>query len=498
MAVTDLLKNGLADITGTVEKAIVMICDESLEDDLKKQESVKTKTSSSTAGGLGSLGGGLGNVAGSVADNAKKSALDAAKNAATDKLKKAAGEYAELAGIKAGSILGGEKIINYNREFSVQFNPSTMQLSARKYSEKDLTKGDASQNNNNINMASPYPDMVFSVTLLFERVVAAEAFMEDTRFKNLSTMARAVGKGVLDAVTGGFETVQNMVDGFIGAIRNKRTRRICFAWNNMRYEGILNGVNSKYTMFDLYGRPIRGEVRLTIRLSDMQINDIDMGYWQDAYDKAFGFDPTLDGTFGKLKNFASAVGNTLEVVQNAALQVANIGSQLADTIGGIVDIASGGQDDEEEKLKEALKQEIINKKKKDEEKRKAILEKKKEKTESERKFASGWTNEKSVSIDEEKRKEDKKPDEPVKKDENNNSGNNGTSGNTSGGTSQSGSSSGTGGASQSGSSSGAEAPETQKDEDTSINGMLKENKETIPIINGGSSGSRRNGSDLLR
>ena len=84
------------------------------------------------------------------------------------------------------------------------------------------------------------------------------------------------------------------------------------------------------------------------------------------------------------------------------------------------------------------------------------MEQKKEKTESERKFASGWTNEKSVSIDEDKRKEDKKPDEPVKKDEN------------------------------------------KENEDTSISGLLGEHKETIPIINGGSSGSRRNGPALLK
>ncbi|MBQ7706667.1 MAG: hypothetical protein IJT72_02670 [Lachnospiraceae bacterium] len=371
MAVTDLLKNGLADITGTVEKAIVMICDESLEDDLQKKEGVKTKTSSSAAGGL----------AGMVPDGAVSGAMDAAKNAAEkglDELKETANEYASLAGIKTNSLLGGDKTINYNREFSVQFNPSSMQLSARKYSEKDLTKGDATQNNNNINMASPYPDIVFSVTLLFERVVAEEAFLEDTRFRNISTIGRNLGKFALDKITGGFETVQNMVDGFIGAIRNKRTRRICFAWNNMRYEGILNGVNSKYTMFDLYGRPIRGEVRLTIRLSDMQINDIDMGYWQDAYDKAFGFDDTLGGTYGKLKNLASQAGNYAEIIENAALQTVNIASQLTDTVGGLCDAISTAihGDDYEKEQNEAIKKQIRERRQKHEEDRQNVADKK--------------------------------------------------------------------------------------------------------------------------
>ena len=423
MAATDLLKNGLADITGTVEKAIVMICDESLEDDIHKKDSVKTKTSSAASSGLGGL-------AGLVADGAISKASDAAQNAVEKKVKDAAKEYADLEGIKTGSLMNDA--INYNREFTVQFNPSTMQISARKYSEKDLTKGDATQNNNNINMASPYPDIVFSVTLLFERVVAEEAFLEDTRFKSLSTLGRSVVREGFNAITGGFETVQNMVEGFVGAIRNKRTRRICFAWNKMRYEGILNGVNTKYTMFDLYGRPVRGEVRLVIRLSDMQINDIDMGYWEDAYDKAFGFDPVTEGAYGKLKNAASAIGSAANMVTNAAMQTANAVSQITGMVGGLTDqiYTSLFGDEIKEEKQEEFKDTYDEKKKKDDEAHEEQLKENERKAKRERNFVSGQTNTKSVSIKEEKRDEERKTDTEIDKDNTKGNGNTGGTGNT--------------------------------------------------------------------
>ena len=405
MAVTDLLKNGLADITGTVEKAVIRICDESLSDDLQKKEGVKTKTSSNVSAGFGGLDG--------IANNAINDAQNAASNAASSAVKDMAGEYADLAGLKAGSMLK-DYTIDYNREFTVQFNPSTMQISSRKYSETDLLKGDASQANNDINRPSPYPDMVFSVTLLFERVVAEEAFMSDTVLKSLTTAGKAVVKSAFDAITGGFESVQNMVEGFVGAIRNDRTHRICFAWNNMQYEGILNGVRTKYTMFDLYGRPIRGEVTLSIRLSDMQVNDINMGYWQEAYDKAFGFDPITEGFYGTARNMYNSISNAAAAVTNAAATVATMASQGAGLIGEVYDVYDSlfGEDTGQKQEEEFIEIES-NKKKKDDEAHESQVKENERRAKRERSFISGQTNDRSVSISEERRGEERKTDEEL-------------------------------------------------------------------------------------
>lgn len=405
MAVTDLLENGLADITGTVEKAVIRICDESLADDLQKKEGVKTKTSSNVSAGLGGLDG--------IANNAISDAKKAATNAASPAVKDMAGEYASLAGIKAGSMLT-DYSVDYNREFTVQFNPSTMHISSRKYSETDLIKGDATQANNDINRPSPYPDMVFSVTLLFERVVAEEAFMSDTVLKSLATAGKAAVKAAFDAITGGFESVQNMVEGFVGAIRNDRTHRICFAWNNMQYEGILNGVRTKYTMFDLYGRPVRGEVTLSIRLSDMQVNDISMGYWQEAYDNAFGFDPVTEGWYGTAKNMYNSVSSAANAVTNAAATVATMASQGAGLIGQVSDIYTSlfGDDASEEKDQE-FKENYQEKQEQDNAARDKQLQENERRAKRERSFVSGRTNDRSISLNEERRSEERKTDQEL-------------------------------------------------------------------------------------
>ncbi len=400
MAVSDLLKNGIADITGTVEKAIIRVCDESLADDLEKKDGIKTKTPSGNSMGIG------GGIAASVMGEAQ----NAAKNAADNAIKSMANDYAALANIK-NTILK-DQAIDYNREFTVQFNPSSMQLTSYHYTSTDITKADGSQADQSIGRTSPYPDMVFSVNLLFERVVAEEAFVQDTMFKSISTLGKTAVKAGFDAITGGFETVQNMVEGFVGVIRNQRTRRICFSWNNMSYEGVLNNVRSKYTMFDLYGRPIRGEVYLSIRLSDMQVSETNMGYWQDAYDNAFGFDPNAEGMYGKLKNAANTISSAANTVSTAALQTVNMASQAAGMVGGLSDQIYTSLFGDEIKEKQQKEFEETYTKKKEEEDLATEKQQKEnaDRKRKERSFVSGQINDRIVSVDEEKRSEARKTD----------------------------------------------------------------------------------------
>ena len=319
--------NDISDfLTGKIEKAVITIIDKRTDNPPKKEEGVKTKSGESPTG--------LGGISGKVAEGAIDKAKDAAKNAAMDEVKKRAGDYAALADLKSKSVLGKE------RNFEVQFNPSTLRISARKYASQDLRKADGSQNARNINEANPYPDMELSVTLIFAKVVPSEAFLYDSDLRNASSL---VNYGLRKLAEDSGETdlsVQQMVEGFIGAIRDTGTREIVFTWNKMRYEGLLIGVRTKYSMFNLYGQPIRGEVSLTIRLSDSDLTATDMGYWEDAYDTAFGFDPNADSVYGKLKSGMESTVSTLKQVQNGALQAMNLGALGVGVFGSSVNSLS--------------------------------------------------------------------------------------------------------------------------------------------------------------
>ncbi len=259
----------------------------------------------------------------------------------------------------AGATLGGlaAKKVNYqnssleqyNREFKVQFNPSSIRVGSRKYSDSDLVQADGSQKKNNIGNAFTYPDMDFSVQLVFAQVVPNEAFIGDTMFKNYSTIAETAANKVLNAKfkDNAFAqkylgvqpvSVQTAMDAFIGAIRSTHTRRVCFSWNHMNYEGNLISVRSTYTMFDLYGRPIRGNVNLQIRIADPDQDEVCMGYWQDAYDSAFGFDPLADSKYAKLKNVASKASSGVKAASSVAAQGANAAGQLVGLGAGITEL----------------------------------------------------------------------------------------------------------------------------------------------------------------
>ena len=382
------MSNGFLDkmgefFLGQVDKAIILVHEKG-DPSLEKKDAVQPKSK-------GAYGTG-------IADMSSNNITEASRIANTQGIdSKLKGQATQLVEGLAGKTTGLRTNIPYNKEFEVQFNPSSLRISSQRYEEEDVTKVNGTGGVADISKGANYPYMELHVTLVFERVVHNEAFIRDSAFSNASTamysLYNSVIKESLEKQSGYFDnrSVQSMVEGFTAAIRKENTREIAFCWSTMIYEGVLKNVRTTYTMFDLHGRPIRGEVALTILLSDTEINSTDMGYWTEAYDNAFGFKE--GGAFSKVKSAMDAAGSFVDKVSNTA--VSAIGtlqglSGLLLTVGGA--IAGAVNDEKGPSDSEKLAKQI---QKKQEQRTKR----------QERDFESGRANDSGISLSDTKREE---------------------------------------------------------------------------------------------
>ena len=149
--------------------------------------------------------------------------------------------------------------------------------------------------------------LMMNVTLIFDQVYIRDAFMAD-KFAT-SPVGAAIGVASLakEAATGEEYSVQPIIEGFIGMLRQERTRFITFCWGSMQYEGVVNSLNTRYTMFSLTGQPIRGEVELSMILVDEEVGPTNMGVWKKHYEEAFG------GGNVSYRNKTQYVGNILNL-----------------------------------------------------------------------------------------------------------------------------------------------------------------------------------------
>ena len=74
-----------------------------------------------------------------------------------------------------------------------------------------------------------------------------------------------------------------------------------FTWGDMSYQGILNGVNAEYTMFNVNGEPCRATVSLRMVLLDDEYTD-QKRIWVKNFRKNVGVtdQSSLQGAIGNL------------------------------------------------------------------------------------------------------------------------------------------------------------------------------------------------------
>ncbi len=263
----DAVMNAVSTATGSVEKAYIRLRDQrSLkEKDLKPVG--PTPVLNSPLAGL-----------------VDTSALSAATSIA--------GSIRSAVSSKLG--LTSQAPAEYNKSIEVQFNPSSIKISGHA-GDDDVQITSYSQDGCGIHRGSANLQMDFSVSLIFDQVSNTAAFQQDlltiSSSRGIQTGAKIAGDMVGSLLGGGKpQSLQVTVEAFIAALRNDKTRMVCFEWGELMYEGMLRQVNTNYTMFDMLGNPVRAEVSLVIYLmetSEKGISDYTNRYWQVAYEEAF-------------------------------------------------------------------------------------------------------------------------------------------------------------------------------------------------------------------
>lgn len=178
--------------------------------------------------------------------------------------------------------------------FTVQFNPNRLTLSGYgggMYQKTNYgTAGNANkqQRNNGISFEPAKVRLMMNVTLIFDQVSVKDAFMADKIAASPTSIATGGGTLAKETITGQEYSVQPIIEGFIGMLRQERTRFVTFCWGSMQYEGIVNNLETSYTMFNLTGQPVRGEVQMSMVLVDEEVGPNNMGIWKQHYEEAFG------------------------------------------------------------------------------------------------------------------------------------------------------------------------------------------------------------------
>ena len=284
MGITD---NLMATLTGNIEKAIIRIADDRSPKELVKRAAVQAN---GTAASKNYSGDKMDNLQANKANKARlRSIRDQKANLKADSAAYKALEEEEKALKEALAADSGNPV--YDKWFEVQFNPSTLTLSSYA-ADDDVEIQDFKSGGGQISRGSVDLHVELSVQLIFDRMVNASCFSEDVLNYSPSGLVKNIGgaiaRGVEGKSAGKPNSVQVMVEGLTAALRNEDTRRICFEWGKMSYAGILKTVNANYTMFDRQGRPVRAVVGLKLYLRDSSVTPTDQGYWEEAYEEAFG------------------------------------------------------------------------------------------------------------------------------------------------------------------------------------------------------------------
>lgn len=171
------------------------------------------------------------------------------------------------------------------KKFTVQFNPSSIQITARGGGRYPVSNyGSVGSNQaGKIEYRALDPYITVGFTLIFDATNLADAFMEE----RLTLGATTVAKNVATAAVGNEYTVRPQVEGFLAALRNEEHRTMIFQWGTLRYTGVLNTVSSSYTMFNTVGNPIRAEVQLGMLMGSVPKDSVDgisyLDYWKKRY-----------------------------------------------------------------------------------------------------------------------------------------------------------------------------------------------------------------------
>lgn len=273
------LSNLKGTLTGNVDKAMLCIMKPSVAEDREKKktekmdayENLKKGTNGAVTAQTISAFGLSGKTVHSAGLRSDLVKLRDSRNFSTN---------AKLAAVKSN---------NEYYALLVKYNPSRLRISSHGGSQ--LVSGFGGDNSR-IQVQSGEPaEVVLQVELIFDEVLAKDAFMWD-KFSDLS-IGGAVSSvsGVVKNIKGDGYTVQNQIEGLLGLVTRHETKQVLFAWGDMIFAGEVIMIDAKYTMFNPLGHPVRGVVNLQIgEFQDRDLDRIgskiiDEKYWSKCYEE---------------------------------------------------------------------------------------------------------------------------------------------------------------------------------------------------------------------
>lgn len=169
------------------------------------------------------------------------------------------------------------------KSYTVQFNPSNLQIRSVGGGYFAVTDyGTEKPGDTTVERKGMAPHITISFRIIVDETNNADAFMTD-KF-SLSPSGTVQNLGTLAATAAGKKefTVRPQVEGFLGAIRSDYHRAVILQWGKLRYAGMLNSVQTRYTMFSPSGNPIRAEIDITLQAASTE-NEAMMAFWKKRY-----------------------------------------------------------------------------------------------------------------------------------------------------------------------------------------------------------------------
>lgn len=154
--------------------------------------------------------------------------------------------------------------------FKVQFNPSELSLNT---SALQINKQSVLLHAEKVEEAPVGAMANLNVSLIFDKMNPIDAFIMDN-----GTFSTSGIQGGISSIGKTF-TVRHEVEALLAALRDENTRQAEFRWRDFVFDGFLQYVQVRYTMFSPAGHPVRAVVAIRMKreatTQDQWVKDFD-------------------------------------------------------------------------------------------------------------------------------------------------------------------------------------------------------------------------------
>lgn len=173
----------------------------------------------------------------------------------------------------------------------VKYNPSKIQMSTKAgcYTQS----GPGGEGVNTITQITVPAQTILNVELIFDDMNIPDSFMWDKFTPSIDNLVSGTAALLKTEKFDKEYSVRKQMDGLLGLIANASSKNVIFYWSEMAFIGQLTNVQARYTMFNPYGEPVRGVIRLSIFQNEKDSKAEDE-YWDNAFTNLFG-DYSVDG-----------------------------------------------------------------------------------------------------------------------------------------------------------------------------------------------------------